>query len=388
MVKVLEGVRVLEMGTFITGPAAAMFLADMGADVVKVERPKTGDPFRAFKGGLYSPHFQTYNRNKRSVTLDTKQGADQKILDALVGDADVFIQNFRPGVAEELNVGAERLQKINPRLIYCGISGFGHDGPDRERPAYDTVAQAASGWLRLLINPENPRVVGPAIADAVTGMYAAFGILGALHEREKKGKGRRVDVSMLEAMCHFNLDDFTHYFSQNEIMGPYSRPSVSQSYVFECSDGKWIAMHMSSPEKFWEGLAAAIEQPDLFKDPRFADRPARIAHQEDLIALMRPIFGTKPRAEWCARLDKEGVPFSPIYDSSEALQDKQAKFLGIEVEAQHPTMGRFRTVRFPVNFDRKPISGITPPPTLGEHDDPIKAAAGRIWRAKSADAAE
>ena len=159
MVKVLEGVRVLEMGTFITGPAAAMFLADMGADVVKVERPKTGDPFRAFKGGLYSPHFQTYNRNKRSVTLDTKQGADQKILDALVGDADVFIQNFRPGVAEELNVGAERLQKINPRLIYCGISGFGHDGPDRERPAYDTVAQAASGWLRLLINPENPRVV-------------------------------------------------------------------------------------------------------------------------------------------------------------------------------------------------------------------------------------
>ncbi|HSM96047.1 MAG TPA: CoA transferase, partial [Rhizomicrobium sp.] len=354
----------------------------------KIERPKTGDPFRAFKGGLYSPHFQTYNRNKRSVTLDTRQAADQKILDALVADADVFIQNFRPGVAEELNVGAERLQKINPRLIYCGISGFGHDGPDRERPAYDTVAQAASGWLRLLINPENPRVVGPAIADAVTGMYAAFGILGALHEREKTGRGRRVEVSMLEAMCHFNLDDFTHYFSQNEIMGPYSRPSVSQSYVFECADGKWIAMHMSSPEKFWEGLASAIERPDLFQDPRFADRPARISHQQDLIDLMTPIFKTRTRAEWCARLDKEGVPFSPVYDSSEALQDKQAKFLGIEVEAQHPTMGRFRTVRFPVNFDGKPISEVAPPPTLGEHDAAIKAAGGRVWRAKSADAAE
>ena len=389
MVKVLEGVRVLEMGTFITGPAAAMFLADMGADVVKVERPKTGDPFRAFKGGLYSPHFQTYNRNKRSITLDTREAADLKTLDALIADADVFIQNFRPGVAEELNVGAERLQTLNPRLIYCGISGFGHDGPDRERPAYDTVAQAASGWLRLLINPENPRVVGPAIADAVTGMYAAFGILGALHERARTGRGRRVDVSMLEAMCHFNLDDFTHYFSQNEIMGPYSRPSVSQSYVFECSDGKWIAMHMSSPEKFWEGLAAAIEQPHLFQDPRFADRPSRINHQEDLIALMTPIFKTKPRSEWCARLSREGVPFSPVYDSSEALEDEQAKFLGIEVEAQHPAMGRFRTVRFPVSFDGKPISDVQPPPTLGEHNDAVRTKNGSIWRRdKAADAAE
>ena len=388
MVKVLEGVRVLEMGTFITGPAAAMFLADMGADVIKIERPKTGDPFRAFKGGLYSPHFQTYNRNKRSLTLDTRQAADLKTLDTLTSGADVFIQNFRPGVAEDLNVGAERLQKLNPRLIYCGISGFGHDGPDRERPAYDTVAQAASGWLRLLINPENPRVVGPAIADAVTGMYAAFGILGALHERTKTGRGRRVEVSMLEAMCHFNLDDFTHYFSQNEIMGPYSWPSVSQSYVFECLDGKWIAMHMSSPEKFWEGLAAAIERPHLFQDPRFADRPARIAHQEDLIALMTPIFKTKARSEWCARLDKEGVPFSPIYDSSEALEDKQAKFLGIAVEGQHPTMGRFRTVRFPVNFDGQRMTEVVPPPTLGEHNDSIRASADRLWGAKSADAAE
>lgn len=378
MAKVLEGVRVLEMGTFITGPAAAMFLADMGADVVKVERPKTGDPFRAFNGGLYSAHFQTYNRNKRSLTLDTRQDADLKLFDSLAAEADVFIQNFRPGVAEELNVGAERLQKLNRRLVYCGISGFGHDGPDRERPAYDTVAQAASGWLRLLINPANPRVVGPAIADAVTGIYAAFGVLGALYERTRTGRGRRIDVSMLEAMCHFNLDDFTHYFSQNEIMGPYSRPRVSQSYVFECADGKWIAMHMSSPEKFWQGLAAAIDRPNLFDDPRFADRPARIAHQEDLIVLMTPIFKGRTRAEWCARLDKEGVPFSPVYDSSEALEDRQAKHLGIQVEAQHPTMGRFRTVRFPVNFDGERLSEITPPPTLGEHDEVIRA--GNAWR--------
>lgn len=391
MVKVLQGVRILEMGTFITGPAAAMYLADMGADVVKIERPGTGDPFRAFKGGLYSPHFQTYNRNKRSLTLDTKDPADIKFLDQIVSDADVFIQNFRPGVAEQLNVGADRLQALNPALVYCAISGFGPDGPDAGRPAYDTVAQAASGWLRLLINPENPRVVGPAIADAVTGFYAAFGILGALIERQRTGHGRRVDVSMLEAMCHFNLDDFTHYFSANEIMGPYSRPSVSQSYVFECSDAKWIALHLSSPQKFWDGLAMAIERPDLFEDPRFADRPNRIKHQEDLIALMKPIFKRRSRSEWCDRLEEHGVPYSPVYDSSEALQDRQAKHLGIQVEATHPTMGRFRTVRFPVNFDGKRLSKIEPPPTLGEHDEDIRKKAARIWRDRrptSADAAE
>jgi len=379
MAGVLEGLRVLEMGTFITGPAAAMLLGDMGADVVKIERPKTGDPFRAFKGGLYSPHFQAYNRNKRSLTLDTRDEQDLKLLDALAADADVFIQNFRPGVADDLNVGSERLQKLNPALVYCGISGFGHHGPDAERPAYDTVAQAASGWLRLLINPKNPRVVGPAIADSVTGFYAALSILGALHERQRTGRGRRVDVSMLEAMCHFNLDDFTHYFSAGEIMGPYSRPSVSQSYVFECADGGWIALHMSSPEKFWEGLAVAIERPNLFADPRFADRQARIGHQEDLIALMAPIFKTRTRSEWCERLKAQGTPHSPVYDSSEALNDPQAKHLRIQVEAEHPTMGRFRTVRFPASFDGQPLTEVSPPPTLGEHDAQVRAQAGHIW---------
>jgi crotonobetainyl-CoA:carnitine CoA-transferase CaiB-like acyl-CoA transferase len=363
-----------------------MYLADMGADIIKIERPETGDPFRAFKGGLYSPHFQTYNRNKRSTTLDTKKPADVELLDELVKGADVFIQNFRPGVAEELNVGCERLQAINPRLVYCAISGFGKDGPGAGRPAYDTVAQAASGWLRLLINPANPRVVGPAIADAVTGFYAAFSVLGALHERVRTGRGRRIDVSMLEAMCHLNLDDFTHYFSAGEIMGPYSRPRVSQSYVFECADGKWIAMHMSSPQKFWEGLADAIGRRDLFADSRFADRPARIQHQEDLIALMKPIFAEKSRAEWCAMLEKEGVPYSPVYDSSEALEDRQAKHLGIEVEGQHPTMGRFRTVRFPASFDGERQTRVLPPPTLGEHDPEIRKRR-TAWRQPKKEAA-
>lgn len=150
MAKVLNGIRVLEQGTFITGPAAGMLLGDLGADVIKIEQPQTGDPFRAFKGGLYSPHYQTYNRNKRSIELNTKNQEDLEAFDELVRSADVYIQNFRPGAAERLNAGAERLQKINPRLIYCSISGFGPDGPAAGRPAYDSVAQAASGFLGVV----------------------------------------------------------------------------------------------------------------------------------------------------------------------------------------------------------------------------------------------
>jgi crotonobetainyl-CoA:carnitine CoA-transferase CaiB-like acyl-CoA transferase len=373
MTGVLSDVRVLEQGTFITGPACGMLLGDLGADVIKIEQPRTGDPFRAFKGGLYSPHFQTYNRNKRSVTLNTKDAADRERLDELVRTADVYIQNFRPGVADELGVGEQRLRELNPRLIYCSISGFGATGPSANRPSYDTVAQAASGYLRLLVNPANPRVVGPAIADAVTGFYAAYGILGALHERERTGRGRKVEVSMLEAMAHFNLDAFTHYYSAGEVMGPYSRPSVSQSYVLECADGKWVALHMSSPEKFWQGLANAIERPDLFQDPRFATREARIANQDALIELLGGLFRTRTREQWCTRLLHEDVPHAPMYDTSEALQDPQAQHLQLLVSARHPTMGEFRTVRSPVSFDGERALAVRPPPTLGEHDGEFDA---------------
>ncbi|MFO1298776.1 MAG: CaiB/BaiF CoA-transferase family protein, partial [Rubrivivax sp.] len=395
--KVLAGVRVLEHGTFITGPAASMLLADLGADVVKVEQPE-GDPFRAFRGGSYSPHYQTYNRNKKSVRLDTRKPEDLKLFDTLVGEADVYIQNFRPGVAAKIGAGEARLRELNPGLVYCAISGFGPDGPSAARPSYDTVAQAASGFLKLLVNPANPRVVGPAIADALTGFYAALGILGALVERERKAGGggqgrpdtdggaalgrpniesgalgrpniesgalgrpniqsgalgRRVEVSMFEAMTHFNLDAFTHLFSEGEVMGPYSRPSVSQSYVMKCSDGKWIALHMSSPPKFWEGLAKAIGQPDLFDDARFATREARIDNQETLIGVLGAHFAREPRSEWCRRLEALDVPHAPMYETNEVPEDAQAKHLQLFVDAPHPGKPgtRWTTVRSPLSFD-------------------------------------
>ena len=202
MKSVLSGIRVLEQGTFITGPCAGMMLADLGADVVKVESP-TGDPYRSYQGGQFSPHFQAYNRNKRSVVLDLNDVSDRPLFDDLVRNADVYIQNFRPGTAERLGAGAARLQALNPGLIYCSISGFGSSGPYADRPSYDSVAQALSGFLSVVVDEDRPRFLGPALADAITGIYAAYGVLGAVFERTRTARGRLVEVSMLEAMADF-----------------------------------------------------------------------------------------------------------------------------------------------------------------------------------------
>ncbi|WP_207484433.1 CaiB/BaiF CoA transferase family protein [Arenibaculum pallidiluteum] len=386
MLDILKGVRVLEIGTYITGPASAMMLADLGADVVKIEAPGTGDPFRAFEGGLYSPHYQSYGRNKRSVELDTRKPEDLARFDALLAGADVFIQNFRPGVAAKLRLDHARLSGINPRLVYCAISGFGASGPYAERPCYDAVAQAIGGFLGLMVNPENRRVTGPAIADALTGIFAAYGIVSALYERERTGRGRLVELSMMEAMAYFNIDAFTHYFSEGEVMGPYSRPRVSQSYVLECSDGRWVALHMSSPAKFWEGLADAMERRDIIEDPRFSDRKGRIENQEALLPILREVFRTRPRAEWMARLEARGVPFAPLYDSSEVEEDPQARHLGLFIDGEHPTLGRFRNVRFPITFDGTRATAFAPPPLLGEHNEEILGAEslGEVGKAAAA----
>ena len=373
MAKPLDNITVLEMGTFITGPATGMLLADLGATVIKIEQPKVGDPFRAFRGALYSPHFQTYNRNKKSITLDTRLPEDLAVFDELLADADVFIQNFRPGVADKIGVSPSRLQALNPRLVYASISGFGNEGPDRDRPAFDTVAQAVSGFLRLLVNPVHRRVVGPALADSLTGFYAAYGVLAALYERERTGKGRLVETSMFESMAHFNLDDFTHYFSDNQIMGPYSRPNVSQSYVFECADGAWIALHMSSPPKFWENLATAVGQPDMLSLPMFESREARIANYENVIGFLAPIFKTRDRQTWCDTLRELEVPHAPVNTSQEAIESEQAKALQLCIEDPNGPHGVFRTIRSPVTFDGERALEVTAPPVLGAHDEELVA---------------
>lgn len=386
MTKVLSGCLVIDHGAFITGPYAAMLLADLGAEVIKIERPGTGDPFRNFNGGLYSAQFRAFNRNKQSLAINLEKSEDRKLLERLVSDADVYIQNFRPGVSTKLGVGPHHLMSLNPRLIYCSISGFGPDGPYAERPSYDTVAQAMSGYLSLFVNPEDPQVVGPAVADGISGLYAACGVLGALYERESTGKGRLVEVSMVEAMMNFSIEQYSHYFATDEPPSVGDRSKLAQSYALACADGKLIALHLSSPEKFWLGLVAAIDRPQLADDPRFATRMARIQNQPILLQILRPIFRQRTRLDWIERLERADVPYAPIYTLEEAILDPQVRHLGVERQLFHPTEGALRTLRRPIVYDgdRAGIE-ISPPPTLDEHGSQIgrPMACARTCRSSS-----
>jgi crotonobetainyl-CoA:carnitine CoA-transferase CaiB-like acyl-CoA transferase len=375
MTRVLAGYKIIEHGAFITGPYAAMLLADLGADVIKVERPGIGDPFRSFEQGLYGPQFQAFNRNKRSIQIDLERESERAVLRALLKDADVYIQNHRPGVIEKLGFAPEVVRALNPRLVCCAITGFGADGPYAHRPAYDTVAQGMSGFLSMFVSRSEPRVVGPATADSVTGLYAAYGILGALLERHRTGQGRLVEVSMLEAAMHFSIEQYHGYFASGRVPGPEDRGRVSQSLAFTCQDGKLICLHLSSPAKFWDGLLAAIERGDLAQDPRFRGRMDRVHNHEALVQALRPVFAMRPRAEWLVRLEAQDVPHAPVYDLDEALDDPQVRHLGIERTLTHPTQGAVRTLRRPVVYDgdRAGIA-MTPPPALDEHGPEIRAA--------------
>jgi crotonobetainyl-CoA:carnitine CoA-transferase CaiB-like acyl-CoA transferase len=370
MQSVLSGIRVVEQGTFITGPCAGMMLADLGADVVKVESP-TGDPYRAYQGGQFSPHFQAYNRNKRSIALDLNGAADRKIFDDLLTSADVYIQNFRPGTAERLGAGRDRLQKLNPKLVYCSISGFGASGPYADRPSYDSVAQALSGFLSVVVDPDRPRFLGPALADAITGIYAAYGVLGALFERSRTGRGRLVEVSMLEAMAHFAVEPFAAFFALDRAPQSSDRPRLAQAYILRTADGGLIAIHLSSLEKFWEGLVAALAAPTLGNDQRFRTRQARIDNYEALGALLDAQFSQHPLQHWIERLGGNDVPFAPINRIDQVVQDPQVRHLGlcVPVEGAH---GGKQAVRPAVQFDGQRAAHVTTAPLLDEHGADIR----------------
>jgi crotonobetainyl-CoA:carnitine CoA-transferase CaiB-like acyl-CoA transferase len=372
----LRGVRIVEQGTFITGPCAAMMLADLGADVIKVESPE-GDPYRAYQHGRYSPHFQAYNRNKRSIACDLKQPADRALFDRLVADADVYIQNFRPGTAERLGAGVKRLRGLNPRLVYCSISGFGADGPYAERPSYDSVAQALSGFLSVVVDPERPRFLGPALADAITGIYAAYGTLGALLERASTGQGRLVEVSMLEAMAHFAVEPFAAWFALGEVPKSSDRPRLAQAYILRTGDGRLIAIHLSSLEKFWLGLTSAMEAEDLRADARFDERLARIRNYEALGEELDRRFRQRPLADWTARLSANDVPFAPINGIDAVVNDPQARHLGLVVPVEAASEGGREAVRPALQFDGKRATSVTAAPLLDQHGVAIRAALAR-----------
>jgi crotonobetainyl-CoA:carnitine CoA-transferase CaiB-like acyl-CoA transferase len=384
---VLQGTRILDLGTFITGPCAAMMLADLGADVIKVESPE-GDPYRSYQGGLYSPHFQAYNRNKRSLTLDLKSADDLRTLDALARNADVLIQNFRPGTADRLGAGSTRLRALNPALVYCSISGFGSSGPYVDRPSYDSVAQAVSGFLSVVVDRSRPRFLGPALADAITGIYAAYGILGALVQRGRTGRGCVVEVSMLEAMAHFAVEPFAAYFDLGTVPKSTDRPQLAQAYILRAGDGRLGAVHLSSLEKFWTGLVAALDAPQLATDPRFSTRLARIANYEALAVELGSIFSARPLADWIGRLGQHDVPFAPVNDIDEVVADPQVEHLGLIVPVQQPHRAT-RAVRPAVQFGGQRAASVRAAPQLGEHGAAIRQAvsAGGAWPEAQAAAA-
>ncbi len=363
--EVLEGVKVLELGSFITGPFAGLLLADLGADVIKIE-PPDGDPFRNFGNEKYSPNFVGFNRNKRSVVLDLKNEGDRATLLDLVRDADVLVENFRPGVLERLELGYGTLSKINPGLVYCAISGFGRDGPNRDRPAYDAIGQALSGLMDLTLDPEKPMVRGPTISDQLAGFYACYGILGALFARQSTGRGRRVDVNMIEATMSVMPDVFASYTRQGVVMDSRTRAAYSQAYALVCGDGRIVSVHLSSPEKFWLALTDAIERPDLREDSRFATRMDRIENVEVLNALLAEIFRQHPRDVWLERLEKADVPHAPVNRIDEVMADPETVSNGTFYEIEHPEMGTIRCIHRPVLFDGQRQPGSCPP-TLGEH---------------------
>lgn len=363
----LAGVRVVESASFITGPYCAQLLADLGADVVKVESPDGGDPFRSFAGTLYSPQFTAYNRNKRSVALDLRSERGKLAMRKLLERADVFVENYRTGVMDRLGFGYETVRHWTPRLIYCSISGMGRSGPYVERPAYDTVGQALSGMLSQLLEKDRPRIVGPAFSDGITGFTAAYAVQAALLARERTGEGQRVDVSMLEATTAFMTSEAAFYFQLGDEGGPRRRPSLSQSYAFTCQDDKILAVHLSSLPKFWEGLVRAVERPDLLQDARFATRLDRANRIEELQELLALEFRKRPRAEWLPILQALDVPHAPVYTFGEVFEDPQAQHLGLRLDLSHPVQGVVGTVAPPVRFSATPWGKLAAPPTLGEH---------------------
>ena len=373
----LSGVTVIEVANVITGPYAGMLLADLGADVIKVESPD-GDQFRRWQPGSedVGPAFAAYNRGKRSVVLDLKSPEGRQALERLVATADVLIENFRPGVMDRLGVGWTRLREVNPRLVYCYVSGMGTTGPERSRPTYDAVAQALSGLWSQLTDLSDPQPVGPPMADQLTGMYSAIAILAGLQHRSRTGEGAQVEVSMLAACLGFQTFAVAGFCREGEVADMTSRAHNSQSYAFIASDELPFAVHLSTPHKFWQGLCQAVGRPDLIDDERYATKSARVRAYEELRGLFGEVFRTAPRSHWLDALTRHDVPAAPINRIDEALSHPQVEAIGIVERGDDVPPGLRGLVRSPISTGGAHLSSHRPPPLLGADSVPVLTDAG------------
>jgi crotonobetainyl-CoA:carnitine CoA-transferase CaiB-like acyl-CoA transferase len=366
----LAGMKVIELAQIMAGPTCGMMLADLGAEVIKVEKINGGDDSRQYSdpqiNGISAP-FLMLNRNKQAIALDLKSEKGKEILFKLVKDADVLTENFRKGTMEKLGIGYDTLRKINPGLIYCSISGYGSEGPYADKGGFDLIAQGFSGLMSITGEPGGaPLRTGNSIADINAGILAAFGILAAYQHKQQTGEGQRVETSLLEASLQQLYWHAAIYFATGESPGPSGSSHIlATPYQAFPTGSDWIIIGGAN-EKNWVRIAQVLGHAEWAEDERFKTNSARMANKPALIAMMTEILATRPAVQWLAEFDKAGVPAGPVNNIGQALMHPQSLAMGMVVEQEHPVAGAIRTVGMPVKFSKTQPRYHRPPPRIGE----------------------
>lgn len=374
----LNGFRVVDLTSNVAGPLATMILGDQGADVIKVEAPDGGDATRAgtkARAG-FTASFLNNNRNKRSIVLDLKTAVGLRALMRLAAGADVFVQNFRPGVAERLGVGEEAIRAVSPKVVYVSISGFGEKGPYAEKPAYDPVIQGFTGLATIQAGSDEarPRLLRTILPDKLTAITASQAIAAALLARERTGEGQHVRLSMLEAITAFlwASDMGSQTFVGDE--PARQEPATSLDLIYETADGYMTVAALT--DRQWAGLARVVERAEWIEDERFRTSALRQKNIEARLALTQEALLTRPAAEWLERLTAAGVPCGPVLTRNQVIRHPQVSALGLVVETEHPLAGRLRQTRAAARFSRTPTEIRRGAPKLGEHTQEVLAELG------------
>jgi CoA:oxalate CoA-transferase len=367
----LRGIRVLDLTWVLAGPFASMILGDLGAEVIKVERPPYGDVART-TGPIVngeSCYFFSINRGKKSVCLDLKAERGRELFLRLAGLSDVLMENFTPGTMDKLGLGYDVLQKHNPRLIYSATSGFGQTGPERLRPALDIVVQGMGGVMSITGEPDGPPLrPGLSLGDIAAGLYTAIGVLAALHERERSGQGQMIDVAMLDCQIAILENAFIRYFATGELPKPIGsrHPLATPFQAFPTSDG-WIVLALSwGVENQWELFCATIGRVDLIDDPRFDTPALRTEHHAELEPILNEAMRQKTTSEWLEEFDAIGLPCGPLNNIAQAAEQPQVVARRMLVEVEHPRIGRLKLPDTPVKLSRTPGGIKGPSPALGQ----------------------
>lgn len=366
----LDGIRVLDFTRVLAGPFATMILGDLGAEIIKIE-PPSGDETRLWSPLLNneSVYFLSINRNKRSIVIDLKKEDAKEIVYKLVKESDVVIENFRSGVPEKLGIDYNSLKKIKHDIIYCSIKGFGSKSPYENKPSYDLLVQAMSGFMTVTGEKGSPPIRAAfALFDIIAGLIATNSILAAIIERSKTGHGKYIEVSLYDSAI-FSMSYIAEiYLLTNKIpskMGS-AHPSIVPYQAFRCADNKYIAIAVTN-EKFWENLCNALNMKELCNDPRFKTNPDRVKNRDELIPLLEKKFYEKTRDEWLNILEKADIPCAPVYELDEVFRDPHVLSSGIINIVNHSTLGQIKQLSYPALFNGKRPMIRLPPPTLGEH---------------------